>query len=128
MRCCWLDERKGTFTLAPNEGDQAEVNNCYFWDWWNLSELYRPFPSSGNRKQLESLDGLNWFPIGTMPETSAEPFNVGTFEIHGVPEVGIVLRDSLVLDQARKSASQSRIRLTHEVTQGTGIGGNATLL
>ena len=30
--------------------------------------------------------------------TSAEPFNVGTFEIHGVPEVGIVLRDSLVVD------------------------------
>ncbi len=30
--------------------------------------------------------------------TSAEPFKVGTFEIHGVPEVGIVLRDSLIVD------------------------------
>ncbi len=29
--------------------------------------------------------------------TSAEPFNVGTFEIHGAPEVGIVLRGSLVV-------------------------------
>ena len=30
--------------------------------------------------------------------TSTEPFNVGTFEIGGVPEVGIVLRNSLVVD------------------------------
>ena len=30
--------------------------------------------------------------------TSAEPFKVGTFEIHGVPHVGIVLRDSLIVD------------------------------
>ncbi len=30
--------------------------------------------------------------------TSAEPFNVGTFEIHGAPEVGIVLRGSLIVD------------------------------
>ena len=29
---------------------------------------------------------------------SAEPFKVGTFDIHGVPGVGIVLRDSLVVD------------------------------
>ncbi len=29
---------------------------------------------------------------------SAEPFKVGTFEIHGVPRVGLVLRDSLVVD------------------------------
>ena len=29
---------------------------------------------------------------------AAEPFKVGTFEIHGVPHVGIVLRDSLVVD------------------------------
>jgi len=29
---------------------------------------------------------------------SAEPFKVGTFEIHGVPQVGLVLRDSLVVD------------------------------
>jgi 2-keto-4-pentenoate hydratase/2-oxohepta-3-ene-1,7-dioic acid hydratase in catechol pathway len=30
--------------------------------------------------------------------TSAEPFKVGTFDIHGVPHVGLVLRDSLVVD------------------------------
>ena len=29
---------------------------------------------------------------------SAEPFKVGTFDIHGVPHVGLVLRDSLVID------------------------------
>ena len=29
---------------------------------------------------------------------SAEPFKVGTFEIRGVPTVGIVLRDSLIVD------------------------------
>ena len=28
----------------------------------------------------------------------AEPFKVGTFDIHGVPHVGVVLRDSLVID------------------------------
>ena len=30
--------------------------------------------------------------------TAAEPFKVGTFEIDGVPTVGIVLRDSLIVD------------------------------
>ncbi|HEX7082077.1 MAG TPA: fumarylacetoacetate hydrolase family protein [Gammaproteobacteria bacterium] len=30
--------------------------------------------------------------------TSAEPFKVGTFEIRGVPTVGLVLRDSLVVE------------------------------
>ena len=29
---------------------------------------------------------------------SVEPFHVGTFDIHGVPHVGLVLRDSLVID------------------------------
>ena len=29
---------------------------------------------------------------------STEPFKVGTFDIHGVPHVGLVLRDSLVID------------------------------
>ncbi len=28
----------------------------------------------------------------------ADPFHVGTFDIHGVPHVGLVLRDSLVID------------------------------
>ncbi|SUZ76536.1 uncharacterized protein METZ01_LOCUS29390 [marine metagenome] len=30
--------------------------------------------------------------------TPVEPFKVGTFDIHGVPHVGVVLRDSLVID------------------------------
>ena len=30
--------------------------------------------------------------------TSVEPFKVGTFDIGGVPQVGIVLRDQLVVD------------------------------
>jgi 2-keto-4-pentenoate hydratase/2-oxohepta-3-ene-1,7-dioic acid hydratase in catechol pathway len=35
----------------------------------------------------------------TGPATKpAEPFKVGTFEIHGVPTVGLVLRDSLIVD------------------------------
>ena len=29
---------------------------------------------------------------------AAEPFKVGTFDIHGVPHVGLVLRDALVID------------------------------
>ena len=42
-------------------------------------------------------------PVGLVAQsgpaaTSAEPFKVGTFEIHGVPHVGIVLRDNLIVD------------------------------
>ncbi|SVB68095.1 uncharacterized protein METZ01_LOCUS220949, partial [marine metagenome] len=33
----------------------------------------------------------------SLPTTSAEPFKVGTFEIDGNPEVGIVLRDNLIV-------------------------------
>ena len=32
------------------------------------------------------------------PVTPVEPFKVGTFDIHDVPHVGLVLRDSLVID------------------------------
>ena len=41
--------------------------------------------------------------------TSAEPFKVGTFEIRGVPSVGIVLRDSIVvaLDGANAALERS---------------------
>ena len=38
--------------------------------------------------------GTGWAPA----DSSAEPFKVGTFEIGGAPRVGIVLRDSLVVD------------------------------
>ncbi len=39
----------------------------------------------------------------------AEPFKVGTFEINGAPEVGIVLRDSIIieLDAANATLEQS---------------------
>ena len=36
--------------------------------------------------------------IQAQAPTSAEPFKVGTFEVHGAPTVGIVLRDSLVVE------------------------------
>ena len=41
--------------------------------------------------------------------TSAEPFKVGTFEIQGVPTVGVVLRDSLIvhLDMANRDLEKS---------------------
>jgi len=32
------------------------------------------------------------------PASSAEPFKLGTFDIHGIPQVGVVLRDQLVVD------------------------------
>ena len=43
------------------------------------------------------------FPLMALAQTgsersSNEPFKVGTFEIDGVPRVGIVLRDSLIID------------------------------
>ena len=31
-------------------------------------------------------------------QTAAEPYKVGTFEIRGAPTVGLVLRDSLIID------------------------------
>ena len=37
--------------------------------------------------------------------TSAEPFKVGTFEINGAPTVGVVLRDSLIVDLNRANAA-----------------------
>ena len=59
------------------------------------------------------MHGLRWCPLvgllvalmsapasfGQAME-SAEPFKVGTFDIDGVPRVGLVLRDSLVIDIA----------------------------
>lgn len=45
----------------------------------------------------------------TGPATeSTEPFKLGTFEIQGVPEVGIVLRDSLVVDLDPANAALER--------------------
>jgi 2-keto-4-pentenoate hydratase/2-oxohepta-3-ene-1,7-dioic acid hydratase in catechol pathway len=39
---------------------------------------------------------------------SAEPFKVGTFEIRGVPTVGLVLRDSLIVDLPAANAALER--------------------
>jgi len=39
----------------------------------------------------------------------AEPFKVGTFEIDGVPQVGIVLRDSLIIELNAANATLERI-------------------
>ena len=37
-------------------------------------------------------------PTASLPQAIAEPFKVGTFEIDGSPTVGIVLRDSLIVE------------------------------
>ena len=37
-------------------------------------------------------------PVSGWPQTIAEPFKVGTFEINGVPTVGIVLRNQLIVE------------------------------
>jgi 2,4-diketo-3-deoxy-L-fuconate hydrolase len=37
-------------------------------------------------------------PAAAQARKSAEPFKVGTFELHGIPHVGLVLRDRLVVD------------------------------
>ncbi|MDX1562309.1 MAG: fumarylacetoacetate hydrolase family protein, partial [Gammaproteobacteria bacterium] len=42
---------------------------------------------------------------GAQAVAAAEPFKVGTFEIDSVPTVGLVLRDSLVVDIAKANAS-----------------------
>jgi len=40
---------------------------------------------------LLAMPALGW------PQTIAEPFKVGTFEINGAATVGIVLRDQLIV-------------------------------
>ena len=52
---------------------------------------------------------------------SAEPFKVGTFEINGVPQVGIVLRDRLIValnpanEALRRSASRDFTELWQRI-------------
>lgn len=41
---------------------------------------------------------LTLLPALGQPQSIAEPFKVGTFEIDGAPAVGIVLRDSLIVE------------------------------
>ena len=63
--------------LDGNEGDQADVDNCYAWDQWNVRALYGPWKKPEKRHQLQSLDGLSWHDVETMPET-APLFGVST--------------------------------------------------
>lgn len=44
-------------------------------------------------------------PFAGMAQQIAEPFKVGTFDIDGTPEIGIVLRDSLVVELDRANAA-----------------------
>ena len=44
--------------------------------------------------------------------TSIEPFKVGTFEIQGIPTVGIVLRDALIVD-IEKANTALELSLIH---------------
>jgi 2-keto-4-pentenoate hydratase/2-oxohepta-3-ene-1,7-dioic acid hydratase in catechol pathway len=44
-------------------------------------------------------------PAESIAQEIAEPFKVGTFEIDGAPQVGIVLRDSLVLELSAANAA-----------------------
>lgn len=41
---------------------------------------------------------LSFLPLAGTAQEIAEPFKVGTFEIDGATEVGVVLRDSLIID------------------------------
>src|SRR5690606_24651225 len=45
---------------------------------------------------------------GGLPPQPAEPFKVGTFEIRGAPRVGLVLRDSLVIELDPANAALER--------------------
>ena len=48
-------------------------------------------------------------PAESMAQEIAEPFNVGTFEIDGAPKIGIVLRDSLIVELSAANAALERI-------------------
>ena len=55
--------------------------------------------------------GIAWLallPLAGAGQEVAEPFKVGTFEIDGKPEVGIVLRDSLILELDGANAALER--------------------
>ena len=48
-------------------------------------------------------------PVVTFAQGNMEPFKVGTFEINGAPKVGIVLRDSLIVERIRESDESLRM-------------------
>ena len=51
--------------------------------------------------------------------TSAEPFKVGTFEIRGAPVVGLVLRDSLIIDVRTANSALERNPMYPQVPMPT---------
>ncbi len=54
---------------------------------------------------MAGICSLLLLPAVALPRDIAEPFKVGTFEINGSPEVGIVLRDSVILDLDHANAA-----------------------
>ena len=54
------------------------------------------------------LSALAAAPLAAFAQTAAEPFKVGTFEVDGAPTVGIVLRDSLVVELDAANAALER--------------------
>ncbi len=48
------------------------------------------------------------FPVSAQVDSISEPFKVGTFEIDGVPEVGVVLRDHYIVVLDRANADLER--------------------
>jgi 2-keto-4-pentenoate hydratase/2-oxohepta-3-ene-1,7-dioic acid hydratase in catechol pathway len=57
-----------------------------------------------------AIAALTTLPLtgAAQPPAVAEPFKVGTFEIGGEPTVGLVLRDSLIVDVAAANAARER--------------------
>lgn len=54
---------------------------------------------------MAGICSLLLLPAVALSRDIAEPFKVGTFEINGSPEVGIVLRDSVILDLDHANAA-----------------------
>ena len=57
---------------------------------------------------LAAVGSLLFFFSNAMAQDVAEPFKVGTFEIAGAPTVGIVLRDSLIVELDAANATLER--------------------
>ena len=69
--------------------------------------MRRNFTFAGIALTLAALAGPARLSAQTIP-APAEPFKVGTFEIRGLPQVGIVLRDSLVVELTAANAALER--------------------
>jgi len=58
---------------------------------------------------LAGICSLLLLPATALSQQAIEPFKVGTFEIDGAPEVGIVLGDSLIIDLDPANAALEKI-------------------